>query len=67
MALTYSQEIALGTEAPPFELPVVNPEADGLNKPTRSLEDFADAVSRGRARRDGATSARQGLSIPLLV
>lgn len=43
MALTYSQEIALGTEAPPFNLPVVNPEADGLDKPTRSLEDFADA------------------------
>ncbi|MDQ7040802.1 MAG: thioredoxin family protein [Rhodothermus sp.] len=43
MALTYSQEIALGTEAPPFDLPVVNPEADGRNKPTRSLEDFRDA------------------------
>ncbi len=43
MALTYSQEISLGTEAPPFDLPVVNPEADGLDKPTRSLEDFADA------------------------
>ncbi|SHK95774.1 thioredoxin family protein [Rhodothermus profundi] len=43
MALTYSQEIALGTEAIPFELPVVNPEADGRDKPTRSLEDFAGA------------------------
>ncbi len=43
MALTYSQEIAPGTEAPLFDLPVVNPEADGLDKPTRSLEDFAGA------------------------
>lgn len=43
MALTYSQEIALGTEAPPFDLPVVNPEADGREKSTRSLEDFAEA------------------------
>ncbi len=43
MALTYSQEIALGIEAPPFDLPVVNPEVDGRNKSTRSLEDFRDA------------------------
>jgi len=38
-----SQMVPLGTVAPPFRLPVVNPEADGLPGETRSLDDYADA------------------------
>lgn len=33
----------LGTEAPPFDLPAVNPEVDDLEGSTRSLDDYADA------------------------
>lgn len=43
MALTYSEMTALGTEAPAFDLPVANPEADGIVRATRSLDDYPDA------------------------
>jgi peroxiredoxin len=43
MALTYSQMTALGTEAPPFDLPVANPQVDKIDRPTRCLEDYAEA------------------------
>jgi peroxiredoxin len=32
----------LGTEAPAFDLPVANPEADDISGETRSLEDYTD-------------------------
>jgi peroxiredoxin len=34
--------IPLGTEAPAFELPAVNPDVDDRGGETRSLEDYAD-------------------------
>lgn len=43
MSLTYSQMIDLEAEAPPFDLPTANPAIDDLDKPTRSLADYADA------------------------
>lgn len=43
MSLTYSQMISLGTDAPPFDLPAVNPEADGKGGTHRRLEDFDEA------------------------
>ncbi|MFQ5569649.1 MAG: thioredoxin family protein [Rhodothermales bacterium] len=43
MALTYSQMITLGTEAPAFELPIANPQVDGIERPTRRLDDYAGA------------------------
>lgn len=43
MAVTYSEMIELGTEAPHFDLPAANPEVDGTGRPRRSLADYADA------------------------
>ncbi len=43
MAITYSQMTALGSEAPAFDLPVANPEVDGVERATRSLDDYTDA------------------------
>ena len=43
MALTYSEMIGLGAEAPAFDLPAANPAVDGITRATRSLDDFADA------------------------
>lgn len=43
MALTYSEMNVLGAQAPAFDLPTANPQADDLNRPTRSLDDYADA------------------------
>ena len=37
-----SQMIDLGTEAPPFELPAVNPDVDDRGGDTRSLSDYED-------------------------
>ena len=42
MALTLSRMTELGSDAPAFELPVSNPEADSLAGETRSLEQVAD-------------------------
>lgn len=43
MARTYSEMIPLGTPAPDFNLPVVNPEADGRGGERRSLADLDEA------------------------
>lgn len=43
MALTYSEMIELGTEAPAFELPAVNPDVDSHGGGIRSLGDYAGA------------------------
>ena len=43
MAITYSQMTELGLEAPPFDLPVANPQVDDLDRATRRLDDYADA------------------------
>ena len=43
MALTYSQMNVLGAQAPAFDLPPANPQVDDLERPTRSLDDYADA------------------------
>ncbi|MDX1419362.1 MAG: redoxin domain-containing protein, partial [Rubricoccaceae bacterium] len=43
MALVTSDMLPLGTAAPPFDLPVANPEADGREGARRALDDFADA------------------------
>ena len=43
MARTYSEMIELGTTAPPFDLPAVNPEVDDRGDGRRSLGDYADA------------------------
>lgn len=43
MALTYSQMIDLGVEAPAFDLPPANPQADDIERATRRLDDYADA------------------------
>ena len=43
MALTYSEMIDLGMAAPPFDLPIANPDVDALDSPTRSLDDVATA------------------------
>ncbi|MDE2732468.1 MAG: thioredoxin family protein [Bacteroidota bacterium] len=42
MALTYSRMTNLGDAAPAFDLPVSNPDADGLEGSTRSLVQLAD-------------------------
>lgn len=41
MAVTYSEMMALGVEAPPFNLPAANPDPAGRTH--WSLDDFADA------------------------
>lgn len=43
MALTESQMAELGTEAPDFDLPTANPNADDLFDVTRSLSDYDEA------------------------
>jgi peroxiredoxin len=43
MAATYSRMNELGTPAPDFELPAVNPSADARSGATRHLDDFAGA------------------------
>lgn len=43
MAVTYSEMIELGTDAPAFDLPITNPGVDDRTKPTRSLSDYDDA------------------------
>lgn len=43
MALTYSEMIELGTTAPAFDLPVANPDVDGLPGATRHIEAYASA------------------------
>ncbi|PSQ83519.1 MAG: thioredoxin family protein [Bacteroidetes bacterium QS_7_67_15] len=43
MSLTESQMAHLGTDAPAFDLPAANPDADARPGNTRSLSDFADA------------------------
>ena len=43
MARTYSEMVALGTPAPDFSLPAVNPDVDGAGGSTRRLDDYADA------------------------
>ncbi len=43
MAVTYSEMLDLGTQAPAFELACVNPEVDDREAETRSLDDFAGA------------------------
>ncbi len=43
MALTYSRMVDLAMQAPPFDLPTANPAIDDLDKPTRSLDDYAGA------------------------
>ncbi len=43
MALTHSEMVPLGAAAPPFDLPVANPDVDGRDGATRALDDFADA------------------------
>ena len=43
MALTYSEMHDLGTEAPAFDLPAANPDADDRGSATRSLDDYAEA------------------------
>jgi len=43
MALTYSRMTALGMEAPTFDLPLANPQVDEIDRPTRRLEDYAEA------------------------
>lgn len=43
MARTYSETIALGSPAAPFNLPVANPDCDDKGKEKRSLADYADA------------------------
>lgn len=43
MARTYSQMVDLGTEAPAFELPAVNPDVDEAGGETRRLADYAEA------------------------
>ena len=40
MARTLSESLDLGTEAPPFDLPVANPECDDKGGDRRSLEDY---------------------------
>jgi thiol-disulfide isomerase/thioredoxin len=40
MALTYSQDTDLGTQAPAFDLPPANPAADTIDGPTRRLADY---------------------------
>ncbi len=42
MALTESQMIDLGAEAPPFSLPTANAEADERSGQTRALSDYAE-------------------------
>lgn len=46
MAVTYSEETSLGSPAPPFALPAVNPDADGREGALRRLSDYdgADAL-----------------------
>ena len=43
MALTYSQEVELGSQAPAFSLPAANPSVDPYAGDTRSLADYEDA------------------------
>ena len=43
MARTYSEMIQLGTSAPAFDLPAVNPDVDDRGGERRSLDDYADA------------------------
>ena len=43
MALVSSEPLPLGTVAPDFSLPTANPEADGREGDTRTLDGFADA------------------------
>lgn len=40
MAVTYSEMIELGTQAPDFDLPIVNPKVDRHGSGSRSLEDY---------------------------
>lgn len=44
MARTYSKMMELGRPAPPFLLPVANPEVDDRGEHERSIEDYADAA-----------------------
>lgn len=43
MSVTYSEMMDLGVEAPPFDLPAANPEADAEGAARRSLDDYSDA------------------------
>ncbi len=44
MAITYSEMLPLGTEAPAFDLPIANPAVDAArDTPSRSLDDYPDA------------------------
>ncbi|MEM8556206.1 MAG: thioredoxin family protein [Bacteroidota bacterium] len=43
MALTYSEMIDLGMTAPPFDLPIANPDVDGRDGSTRHIDDFEAA------------------------
>jgi len=43
MALTESMMAELGSPAPSFDLPVANPNADGLNGGLRSISDYDEA------------------------
>lgn len=42
MARTFSEMVPLGTKAPSFELPAVNPNVDDHGGATRSLSEYAD-------------------------
>jgi peroxiredoxin len=43
MSKTYSEMTPLGSDAPPFDLPIANPQVDDRDGATRSLDDYADA------------------------
>ena len=43
MAAVESHMIELGTDAPTFDLPIANPEVDNLDRPRRTLNDYAGA------------------------
>jgi peroxiredoxin len=45
MARTYSEMVPLGTEAPIFDLPAVNPGVDDRGGATRSLDDYSDRAA----------------------
>lgn len=43
MALTWSEMLSLGTEAPDFDLPAANPSVDDRGRDRRALADYAGA------------------------
>lgn len=43
MSVTYSEMIQLGADAPPFDLPIANPDVHRKDSANRTLQDFGDA------------------------